>query len=86
MALDHIRLLAALLHGNRSIPMLLKESDILYENGDYWVCKSFAKKGYEVYRIGITNSTRCAIIGFEGEEGLKRAKAECDKRAASKKF
>jgi hypothetical protein len=58
----------------------MKESDILYENGRYWVCTS-TKKGYEVYRVGTTHSVRCAIIGFEGAEGFDHAKAECDKRA-----
>lgn len=51
----------------------------IYENGDYWVAK--AKKGYEVYRTGITHSTRCAIIGYEGQKGLDMAKAEADRRA-----
>lgn len=59
---------------------MLTESDILYENGNYWVCAS-AKGGYEVYRNGITHSTRCAIIGYKENEGLERAKAECNKRA-----
>lgn len=58
----------------------MKESDILYEKGDYWVCKS-EKKGYEVYKIGVTCSTRCAIIGYEGNKGLELAKDECDRRA-----
>jgi hypothetical protein len=58
----------------------MKESDILYENGKFWVCKSETRKGFEVYEIGITCSTRCAIIGYEGEKGLEIAKTECDKR------
>jgi hypothetical protein len=58
----------------------MKESDILYENKNYWVYGT--KKGtYEVYKVGITHSTRCAIIGYKGNEGLEMAKAECDKRA-----
>lgn len=57
----------------------MKESDILYEKGNYWVCAS-NKGGYEVYRIGITHSTRCAIIGYKGAEGLLLAKMECDRR------
>ena len=59
----------------------LKESDILYEVGDYWVTKA-AKGGYEVYKTGTISSTRVARIGYKGEKGLKRAKAEADKRAA----
>jgi len=57
----------------------MTEEDILYENSDYWVCKS--KNGYEVYKNCITHSTRCAIIGYEGEKGLNMAIYECDKRA-----
>lgn len=53
---------------------------ILYEKGDYWVCAS-EKGGYEVYYNTITHSIRCAIIGYKGNEGLERAKVECDKRA-----
>ena len=52
---------------------------ILYENGNFWVCK--AKRGYEVYETGITHSVRCAIIGYEGPEGLAKARAEADRRA-----
>lgn len=59
--------------------MSYKESDIMYENGDYWVLK--VEKGYEVYKIGVTCSTRCAIIGYKDDKGLERAIAECNKRA-----
>lgn len=58
----------------------MKESDILHERGRYWVCRA-VKKGFEVYRVGITHSTRCAIIGYDGPRGLAMAKAECDRRA-----
>lgn len=51
----------------------------LYEVGDYFVLK--AAKGYEVYRNGAVAATRCAIIGYEGGEGLRRAIAEADRRA-----
>lgn len=57
----------------------MKESDILYEKGNYWACAS-KKGGYEVYKNGITHSTRCAIIGYKGQKGLDRAKLECNKR------
>jgi hypothetical protein len=56
----------------------MKESDILFENGDYWIKK--ANHGFEVYRQGITHSTRVAIIGYEGAEGLEKAKNEIEKR------
>lgn len=52
--------------------------DIAYENGDYWVLQT--DSGYEVYRIGVTCSTRCVIIGFKGKEGLEHAIYECNKR------
>lgn len=58
-------------------------SDILYENGNYWV-RMHEKGWYEVYRVGITHSVRCATIGYKGNEGLTRAITECNKRAASK--
>lgn len=60
----------------------MEESDILYENGNYWVCRSLtSKKGYEVYHNTITHSKRCAIIGYKGVKGFELVKAECDKRA-----
>ena len=60
----------------------MRESDILYETGVFWVCRARdGRKGYEVYRVGVTHSTRCAIIGYESEEGVRRARAEADKRA-----
>lgn len=68
----------------------MKESEILYENGPFWVkAAEFGtgrlrpkSKGYEVYKNGVTHAKRVAIIGFAGEKGLARAKAEADKRAS----
>ena len=57
---------------------MMTEDQILHQAGPYWVCK--AKHGYEVYKDGVTHATRCAIIGFEGQKGLTRAKAEADRR------
>lgn len=54
--------------------------DVIYEAGDYWVLR--VKNGYEVYRNGITHSVRCAQIGWKGDEGIKRAIAEADRRQA----
>jgi hypothetical protein len=62
---------------------------ILYENGPFWVCAAEfgsgrfkpKSKGYEVWESGITHSTRRSIIGFAGDEGLKRAIAEADRLA-----
>ena len=64
-------------------------SEILYENGDFWVrAEQFGSgrfkpksSGYAVYRTGVTHSTRVAQIGWEGEIGLAKAKAEADRRA-----
>lgn len=66
--------------------MFFAEPDILYENGDYWVCAVTTPegkdKGFEVYRNCITHSTRCAIIGYKGNDGIKRAIEICDKLAS----
>ena len=56
----------------------MTEHDILYECAPYWICR--AKKGFEVYRIETTHSVRCAIIGYEGDKGLQRAKDEIQRR------
>jgi hypothetical protein len=58
----------------------MRESDILYENGPFWVCREHY--GFGVYKVGVTHSTRVANIGFKGDDGLQRAKAETDRRAA----
>ena len=61
--------------------MTYTETQIAYEKADYWVLK-LGFKGFEVYRNGITHSTRCAVIGYQGEKGLSRAIAEIDRRLA----
>lgn len=38
----------------------MKEKDILFESGDYWVAK--IKKYYYVFRVGITHSTSIACF------------------------
>jgi hypothetical protein len=58
----------------------MKESDILFEIGDYWVAKSDTHQGYDVFKCGVTHSVRCAQIGYKGEKGLERAKSEAIKR------
>lgn len=52
--------------------------DVVHETKDYWALKT--KTGFEVYKNGITHSTRCSQIGFTGDEGLEKAIAECDRR------
>lgn len=64
---------------------MLKLTDIALESpcGKYWVHNKGhqdGSKGYEIYKSGVTHSTRCAIIGYKGEEGLKRARQEIERR------
>lgn len=56
----------------------MKSKNIVYEGKKHWVLK--VSDGYEVYRLGITHSTRCSQIGVVGSEGLKKAIADCNKR------
>jgi hypothetical protein len=62
----------------------MRESDILYQRGAYWVCKApRGRKGFEVYRDSDsgTHAVRVASIGYPGELGLEKARAEVDRRA-----
>jgi hypothetical protein len=56
-------------------------NNVLYENGKYWI--TTGRLGFEVYKVGVTHSTRCAVIGFNADIGLGLPKAisECDRRA-----
>lgn len=56
----------------------MKESDVVYEERDYWVAR--AHYGFDVYKLTSTHSVRCAQIGYKGDEGLARAKAEIARR------
>lgn len=57
------------------------EDDIKYETEHFWVL-DVGPRGYEVYRSGLTHSTRVASIGpGRGPRlGLERAIAEADRR------
>jgi hypothetical protein len=57
----------------------MTEKDIVFESGKYWVFDA-KKKGFEVYKNGITHSTRCAQIGWNGQVGLDKAKQEIKRR------
>jgi hypothetical protein len=57
----------------------MTEQDIVFESGKYWVFDA-KKKGFEVYKTGVTHSTRCAQIGWTGQVGLDRAKQEIKRR------
>ena len=59
--------------------MTYKSEDVVFESTPYWVLNK-KSDGFEVYKNGITHSTRCAVIGYTGEEGLSRAKAEIIRR------
>ena len=59
--------------------MSYKESQIVFESGMYWVLDC-AQRGYEIYKVGVTGSTRCARIGYVGEKGLTLAKQEIERR------
>ena len=61
--------------------MSYKESDIAYEQGNFWVL-NLGSKGFEVYKTGITHSTRCAVIGYSGSNGLTLAIQEVQRRLA----
>ncbi len=60
---------------------MLKETDIVYELGAYWAMRA-KKVGYDIFKVGITHSTRCAHVGYDGEVGLQKMKAEIDRRIA----
>ncbi len=62
--------------------MTYREQNIKHETKDFWVLDVGAK-GFEVYCTGITHSTRCAQIGYQGEVGLNKAIAECERRQAA---
>jgi hypothetical protein len=61
---------------------MLKESEVLFQVGNFWVKKALfgtgrfkpKSQGFEVYECGVTCSTRKAIIGYSGELGFKMAK------------
>lgn len=64
----------------------MKESDLVHENGDFWVCKTqknwfgSPEKTYSIYRNQLTHSV--PVASFEqNEDGLSLAIAYCDYRA-----
>lgn len=63
----------------------------IYETpcGRFWVRRADKRKGkdmgFEVFEHGVTCSARCAIIGFTGSKGFRRAMAEADHRAAERR-
>ena len=65
------------LYGNnfKGVTMNIRESDIVYENGDNWVYK--AKDCYHVMKGGFTHSVGDSAFTLS-EDGLSIAKARCD--------
>ncbi len=60
------------------------ESDILHENGAFWVCRE--RNAYTVFRNGVTAATSDSSYA-KTADGLSIAKARCDylaKREAEK--
>jgi hypothetical protein len=61
----------------------MRESDIMHENGAFWVGRE--RDAYVVYRVGVTHSVSDSAYARD-DDGLSIAKARCDylaKRAAS---
>lgn len=63
--------------------MSYKLKDIIYETKNYWVLRT--KKGFEIYKIGITYSTKCAQFGYKGKnkaiEEAKRRELSLEKES-----
>lgn len=55
-------------------------ASIVIEDGDYFAIR--APKGFEIYRNAGSHSVRCAVIGFDGADGLARVRKEIDRRKA----
>ena len=53
----------------------MRESDILHENGDYWVARE--RKAYVVYRVGLSVSISDSAYP-KSPDGLSIAIARCD--------
>jgi hypothetical protein len=70
----------------------MDEDEVLYENGDFWVCREEfgtgrfgpTSIGYAVYEQGITHSKRVASIGYDGDKGLLFAISEIKRRISLK--
>lgn len=62
--------------------MTYKETDIVHENGDYWVLKE--KTSYTVYKNGITHAVSDSSY-HKTDDGLSIAVARCNYLAGRKK-
>lgn len=59
----------------------MTEADILHDNGLFWVREN-RRGDFEVYRSGLTHSTRVALFGHGLKNAFKRACNEADRRHA----
>ena len=59
----------------------MKETDIMHENGDYWVARE--RDRYTVYQSGVTHSVGDSSYG-KSDDGLTLAVARCDYLAKSR--
>ena len=55
----------------------MREVNIVYENGSYWVGRDKADKAYVVYKISLTHSTSDSAYPMT-EDGLSIAICRCD--------
>lgn len=55
----------------------MRESDIVHENGRYWVLRDVKHAAYTVYVSGATHSTSDSSYALN-EDGLSLAKARAD--------
>lgn len=51
--------------------------DVIHETPTHWVKRT--PKGFEVYKSGVTHSTRVAIFG-RGDDYQRRAISDCNRR------
>lgn len=56
---------------------MASESEIIYENGDFWVYVDRKRSAYVVFRSGITHSTSDGTYQLSAD-GLTLAKARVD--------
>jgi hypothetical protein len=66
---------------SKAAPETKAEKVIVFETDRHWVKR--VPKGFEVYKTGLTHSTRVASIGYKGNKGLQRAKREIARREAA---
>lgn len=56
------------------------EGRVVYETNSHFVLLIKTRTGYEVYKKSFCYSIRCSQIGWEGDIGLNKAIAECERR------